>query len=73
MAHNANLHKLLENSVEAFYWIGFLLADGSFSNGKIRFAIKDIEQLYKFGDFICYTGAYSECNGCKRISSMNVK
>lgn len=43
MAHNANLQRLLEDTPEAFYWIGFLLADGSFSNGRIRFAIKDIE------------------------------
>ena len=72
MAHNANLQRLLEDTPEAFYWIGFLLADGSFSNGRIRFAIKDIEQLHKFGAFINYTGVYGECNGCKRISSMNL-
>lgn len=72
MLHNANLQRLLEDTPEAFYWIGFLLADGSFSKGRIRFAIKDVEQLYRFGTFIDYTGTYGETNGCRRISSMNL-
>ena len=43
--HCANLSVLLEDSNEAFYWIGFLLADGSFNDNRIRLtlSIKDKE------------------------------
>ncbi len=52
---NGNLSPLLEETTEAYYWMGFLLADGSFDkNGRIALTVseKDIEQLKKFGNFI---------------------
>ena len=44
---------------EAFYWIGFLLADGSFYDNRLKLglSIKDADHLYKFANFINYTGA----------------
>ena len=51
---------LLENNVESFYWIGFLLADGSFKTKRLCLGLsyKDIEHLKKFGKFIQYKGKY---------------
>jgi hypothetical protein len=58
---NHQLQKLLLNSPEAMYWIGFILTDGSiYYNTKkcsmtlgIELSIKDYEQLKKFSNFIC--------------------
>lgn len=60
--HCANLSVLLEDSNEAFYWIGFLLADGSFYDNRIRLtlSIKDKEHVLKFAKFINYEGSYQE-------------
>ena len=46
---------------EAFYWIGFLLADGSFYDNRLKLglSIKDADHLYKFANFISYTGSVS--------------
>lgn len=75
---SANLSKLLEDSLEAFYWIGFLLADGSFVDGRLKFVLKkdDSNQVHKFGEFIEYTGSYgtsenSESVTCKDIDVVN--
>ena len=58
----ANLSILLEDSIEAFYWIGFLLADGSFYNNRLTLtlSIKDKEHVIKFAKFINYKGSYQE-------------
>lgn len=60
--HCGTLKKLLEETDEAYYWIGFLLADGSFCNGRLTFSLakKDSEQVHKFAEFINYTGSISE-------------
>lgn len=72
--HSANLSRLLEDTPEAFYWIGFLLADGSFSGGRLKLTLKksDADQVHKFGNFVEYTGSYgnseiSESVTCKDI------
>ena len=51
-----DLSNLLNDTYETFYWIGFLLADGSFSNTRIIFGLSahDKEQLEKFAKFIKY-------------------
>lgn len=52
------IKNLLLNDLEAFYWIGFLLADGSFSLEKkyprltLKISIKDLDHLNKFAKFI---------------------
>lgn len=57
-----DLTKLLEDTYESYYWIGFLLADGCFSNGRLRIdlAIKDKEHLLKLASFLSYTGTIME-------------
>lgn len=49
------LNKLLEETPEAYYWIGFIMADGHISSNRLRLSIrvatkdaKHIEQLAKF-------------------------
>ena len=51
------LNRLLENTYESLYWIGFILADGHIADNRlvISLSIKDIEHLQKFKDFISYT------------------
>lgn len=49
------LAKLNDNSMESFYWLGFLLADGHFyKNGRVKICLaeKDIKHLEKFVDFV---------------------
>lgn len=51
-----DLSILLNDDYETFYWIGFLLADGSFSDVRLRFGLseKDKEHVEKFAKFIKY-------------------
>lgn len=74
----ANLQKLLLDTPEAFYWIGFLLADGSFLDGRLSLALKksDSDQVHKFGDYVEYTGSYgksetTESVKCKDIDTVS--
>jgi ferredoxin-thioredoxin reductase catalytic subunit len=55
-----DLSPLLEETPEAYYWIGFLLADGHFENGRIKFhlALRDAEQIRRFASFIKWTGNF---------------
>ena len=56
----SDMSVLLESTNEAFYWTGFLLADGHFSRGnRVRVALsrKDEAHLMKFASFIGYTGS----------------
>jgi hypothetical protein len=51
----SNLKVLLEDTPEVYYWVGFLLADGSLrKNGRFQLsvAIKDKQHLEKFAKFI---------------------
>lgn len=72
--HCGDLKKLLEENNEAYYWIGFLLADGSFVNGRLKFCLaeKDKEQVYKFAKFINYTGTILESNNSVSISVKDI-
>ena len=52
-----NIERLLSDELEAFYWVGFLLADGCFNrNGifQLGLSIKDSDHFYKFVKFINY-------------------
>lgn len=52
---NGDVSKLLEETPEAYYWMGFLLSDGSFDKlGRISISVseKDLDHLKKFGNFI---------------------
>lgn len=69
----ANLEKLLEESPEAYYWAGFLLADGSFVNNRICFtlALKDKESVDSFGRFIEYSGERNPVKNSIGIACMD--
>lgn len=56
----ADLSILLEDTPETFYWMGFLLADGCFSDNRLKFSLKkeDSDQVHKLGEYIKYTGSY---------------
>lgn len=55
-----DMSPLLEETPEAYYWIGFLLSDGHFSNGRVVFHLKliDSEHVIKFAKFINWTGTF---------------
>lgn len=53
---NENIDKLLEETPEAYYWMGFIMADGHINTKdnrlSLRISIKDIDHLIKFSLFI---------------------
>lgn len=51
-----NLDKLLDLSLQSFYWVGFILADGSFSKFRFELGLQesDLEQLERFKEYINY-------------------
>ena len=57
-----DLSPLLNETPEAYYWIGFLLADGSFIDGRIKFHLKlgDSSQVEKFAKFINWVGNFDD-------------
>lgn len=60
----ADLSVLLNESSEAYYWMGFLIADGHFYKRgaiKIHLAEEDRQQLEKFKLFVKYTGRAKSC------------
>lgn len=58
----ADLTILLNESPETYYWLGFLVADGTVSTTRLRLtvAIKDKPHLLKFAKYINYTGSFNE-------------
>lgn len=76
---NGNVSKLLEETPEAYYWMGFLLADGSFDkHGRLTLSvgIQDKEHIEKFASFletdkISFSSRktnFSECSSTYKIS-----
>ncbi len=56
---HGNSSKLLDKSNEAYYWLGFIMADGHFNKNnqiQINLSIKDLEHLKKFATFVEYKG-----------------
>lgn len=55
-----NCRKILNGSLESYYWLGFLIADGNISRGGIRFClnVKDRKHLKKFTKFLGYDQKY---------------
>lgn len=73
----ANLSVLLNETPESYYWVGFLLADGHFQDGRITLGIssKDKQHLDKFCEYINYTGKIREDkhgNGAYYVAAMDV-
>jgi len=50
----ANLSVLLEETPITYYWIGFLMADGGFTERRIQLGVaeKDLDHLEKFRKFV---------------------
>lgn len=74
----SNLSSLLEESPEAYYWIGFLMADGHFSEKRITLTLsdKDKSHIKKFGKYIKLTSIKNYSNKCRAyvyVSSMDYK
>src|ERR1017187_496429 len=66
-----NLEVLLFDTLETFYWIGFLLADGHFCGYqiKLKLSIKDEKHLRRFGEFInCKSAQNIKANGFEYIA-----
>ena len=65
-----SLDKLINNkSLETFYWIGFILADGSFYNNRFEFGLKedDTNVLEAFAKCIDFKGAIKHKDSTKSI------
>ena len=73
--HCGDLKKLLEENNEAYYWLGFLLADGSFVNGRLKLCLtkKDQEQVYKFAKFINYTGTILKSDNSVSVAVKDIE
>jgi hypothetical protein len=54
--YNSKIEKLLDDSLETYYWLGFILADGSINvkQGRLKIAISinDVDHLRKFVNYI---------------------
>jgi hypothetical protein len=62
----SNMKILIEDKLESFYWIGFILADGHISDEsriKIMLSIKDLKHLEKYK-------AYLECDKISIVDKM---
>lgn len=71
---------LLKETPETYYWIGFLLADGHFDNGKrivVGLSEHDRDHLEKFAKYIGYNGTFSlvkrEPHNAVRLSAMDTE
>lgn len=66
-----NVAILLSESLEAYYWAGFIAADGNISHNKqlrITLSQKDIKHLQKFGQFIKCSNFHKRfVNGCEQV------
>lgn len=63
-----SLDKLInDKSLETFYWIGFILADGSFYNNRFEFGLKedDINVLEAFAEYINFKGSIKHRDSTK--------
>ena len=63
-----SLDKLINNkSLETFYWIGFILADGSFYNNRFEFGLKeeDTNVLEAFAKYIDFKGTIKHKDSTK--------
>lgn len=69
----AKLVNLLADTNEAFYWIGFLMADGTTTESRIAvgLALRDNAHLCKFGEFVEYSGQAKPSKRSRKIACMD--
>jgi len=72
-----SLDELLKETTESFYWLGFLIADGSFSKNAFEISLSEKDKLHldKFAKFINLTKElkYREKTKSYRIAFSNKK
>lgn len=72
-----NCERLNEETHEAYYWLGLLMADGSFDNGRINLCLNqtDVDHMEKFRKFIESTNVItkSKTDNCLKTSAMDKK
>jgi hypothetical protein len=77
VVRNNSLDKLLDKSLQSMYWVGFLLADGSFYGNKFELGLseKDKEFLEKFAEYIEFKNKiiYKESTHSYRVTFSNSK
>lgn len=74
----SDLSALLNNSPEAFYWIGFLMADGCVNHYQKRIALsiskKDESHMFRFANFIkCTNICYTSCESKSPSGNVYIK
>lgn len=71
----ADMKLMLNDDVQTYYWIGFILADGHIGNNrlKITLATNDSEHVEKFKKFIEHTGDVDYTDTNATISIMDKK
>lgn len=72
----ANVVKLIDGTNEAYYWLGFIMADGHFSESnqiQINLGKKDLEHLKKFANFVEYKSELIKPNISIGFSSIRDK
>lgn len=73
---SSNISKLLDDSLQTYYWIGFIFADGSVHENKrlkIGLAHKDEQHLDKFISYIDYKFPLKRYQKSVEVSIMNVE
>ena len=70
----SNLSALLQEDHTAYYWIGFILADGSIVNNRIKMKLakKDQHHVEKFADFVGYDGNREKLSEISLMNSLVV-
>jgi hypothetical protein len=74
-SRDSYMNILLEDKLESFYWIGFLLADGHFSKKeriKLHISIKDLNHLKRFAEYLNCSNVSIKNNMCL-VSLQNKK
>lgn len=71
-----SLDNLLNDSLEAYYWLGFILTDGSFYKNRFEFALKaddlkQVQNLASFLDIDCSIIKYRKSSNSYRLSFNN--
>ena len=71
---SADLSVLLDDSLTTYYWMGFLLADGSFHNNRLNLtlSVKDFNHLLKFANYINYNGSYGTSDTSKSVKCKDI-
>lgn len=67
----ADVSYLLDETPEAYYWMGFLMADGSFTANRLSLTLsmQDEGHVRKFANFIRYSGKSKPRNNTRKHSS----